>query len=824
VFSGGSGDHAVHAEITGLTKATEYHYRLAVTNANGTARGAYEAFRASTPPTVTNVSATNIDTGGAHLDADVVPNGSITHYRFEVGTEAGNYTLSAPANPPANAIYEWTQTTPKHIDVPVSGLEPESTYHWRFVAENDAGTVTASDQVFHTFAKDPEGDKCANAHTRQQTGTRLLLDCRAYELVSAANAGGYDVESNLTVGEVPLISSPLVDGRLLYSLHYGSVPNIAGNPTDFGHDPYLAVRDANGGWSTQYVGLPANGMADKEPYGSPLLGSDGGLTEFAFGGENICEPCFADGSSNIPLRRADGTIEKGMKGSQEPAGDPSGKVSQPFSGDGSHLIFGSTSLFDSKGDPGGSIYDRDLTTGTTQVASTLPNGSTMTGGQVAELGVSSDGSRIVVAQKVGTDAKGNAYWHPYMHIGNSPNTVDLAPGTTNGVLWAGMSADGTKVFYATKDKLVGGDGDNSADIYEADVSGSGPATLSLVSTNGVTPSNADGCAPTEEWNVASGGPNCGALPLAGGAGISANGSVYFLSPEQLDGSEGEANEPNLYVRRPGQPTQFVATLDTAPIDNPAVLHALSQAETHSYGDFQVSADGRYALFSAARSLTGYPNGGHYLLYRYDAQEDELTCTSCPVTGITASASTFPPPYGLGLTDDGLVFFTTDEQLVLRDTNNKADAYEWTENGGELGHQQLISSGSSPLNSSFLGASADGTDAFFFTHEVLTPEDENGNAVKVYDARASGGFPFLPAAKPCAASDECHGPGTEQPGPPNINTFTGGGTGRGNATGREGTTKCRKGFVKRNGHCVKRKKHRHGRRHHSRRHARGPANG
>ena len=245
-----------------------------------------------------------------------------------------------------------------------------------------------------------------------------------------------------------------------------------------------------------------------------------------------------------------------------------------------------------------------------------------------------------------------------------------------------------------------------------------------------------------------------------------------------------------------------------------MLHAVGQAETHSYSDFQVTLrNGRFAIFSTGRSLDGYPSGGHRLLYRYDGADGELNCVSCPGTGIDATADTTPPPFGLGLTDDGRVFFTTAEQLVLRDTNNKKDAYEWRD-----GTQQLISDGLSPLDSSLLGVSADGTDAYFFTTEVLTSEDENGNAVKLYDARAGGGFDFVPSRVPCQASDECHGPGTAQPLPPQISTVAGGGSGRGNVAKPK---RCRKGSVRRHGRCEPRRKH-HRRKHH-RKHA-GSRNG
>ena len=40
---------------------------------------------------------------------------------------------------------------------------------------------------------------------------------------------------------------------------------------------------------------------------------------------------------------------------------------------------------------------------------------------------------------------------------------------------------------------------------------------------------------------------------------------------------------------------------------------------------------------------------------------------------------------------------------------------------------LISTGTSPFASSLLGVSANGTDAYFFTRDTLTPRIENGAA-------------------------------------------------------------------------------------------------
>jgi hypothetical protein len=237
------------------------------------------------------------------------------------------------------------------------------------------------------------------------------------------------------------------------------------------------------------------------------------------------------------------------------------------------------------------------------------------------------------------------------------------------------------------------------------------------------------------------------------------------------------------------------------IDNAAVQHAVRESGKRRMSDFQITSDGRYAVFTSGRSLTGYTNNGHQEIYRYDTQSNQLECASCGTTLAPAKTDTTLSSYGLNLTNDGRVFFTSREGLVLSDTNEKLDAYQW--NGGlEVGK---ISTGRSSFDSRFYSVSADGRDAYFFTRDVLVPTDENGGAVKIYDARSGGGYPQSAERLPCAASDECHGPGTPQPGPPNINSITGSGQEQAPAA-EQPRPKCKKGFVRKHGKCVKKPKH------------------
>ena len=221
---------------------------------------------------------------------------------------------------------------------------------------------------------------------------------------------------------------------------------------------------------------------------------------------------------------------QGMAGSSDPGptANSDGLVKQRFSADGNHLIFGSTSKFaeggnDETGDV--SIYDRNLSTGVTQVVSTNPSGGLLeclqgagqchspgNGAGIAELAVSSDGSRVLVGQLVGLDSKGNKYFHLYMHVGTNPDSIDLTPGSTSGVQFDGMTEDGTNVYFTTRDPLTTSsdqDTDSSADIFRSTWAASS-ATLTRVSIGEGGTGNTDSCEPPENWNAPEGGPDCSA--------------------------------------------------------------------------------------------------------------------------------------------------------------------------------------------------------------------------------------------------------------------------------------------------------------------------
>ena len=529
------------------------------------------------PPEVVGVpSFKEVTTSKAVLSTEIAANLGDTTVHVEYGTEPCSEAACAST---AESESIGASYAPKSVSETALELEPDTDYHYRFVATNSAGSDTGPEDVFHTYAAPKFSAKCPNNLARQQTHASLLLDCRAYELVSPEEQGGYDLESNVVPGQEPFGGYPHADNRALFGMHDGGIPGV-GKPTNRGVDPYVATRNAAATrWETEYVGIPADAPST-EPFSSTLAGSDPGLREFAFGGPDLCDPCFGDGSAGMPLHTAGGSLVQGMVGSEGVADpEPAGLVRKHFSADGNHFIFGSDQRFEPAGNPdngNATIYDRNLTTGTTQVVSTSDSGATIANGDgVAALDVSANGERVLIGKLVGTDGEGNNYWDLYMHVDHSAQSVKVVE-TASGAQFAGMTSDGSKVFFTTPDALsgaVGGDGDNSADLFQADV-GSSSATLSRVSTGISGSGDTDSCDPAgdsrnpDNWNVVPGGPtDCSVVAVGGSGGVATDtGAVYFLSPELLDGTaeeDGVDGAPNLYLARPLSGPQYVTTLESS---------------------------------------------------------------------------------------------------------------------------------------------------------------------------------------------------------------------------------------------------------------------
>ena len=499
----------------------------------------------------------------------------------------------------------------------------------------------------------------------------------------------------------------------------------------------------------------------------------------------------------------------------------------------------------------GSAYDNSIEAGTTRLISVLPNGddipqdpaykvlprtSTQQNGPIpggAEEflrfpAVSADGSHILMSTATEAspycrkDERGPcpSYLedplHLYMRLDDAV-TFEIANGAA--VNFVDMTPDGSRVYFTSAQQLLPQDHDTSVDLYmwsaEKAEHQEEPLTLLSTGTN-ANAGNTDACSAT--WIK-----KCGVqpysdyayswLPLRGGNGSSDtsvapdNGDIYFYSPERLDGNLGVLGDYNLYDFREGRP-HFVAAFPDVHACGPENV-GREVEDICSEGPIarlQVSPNDAHASFLTGARLTPYDNAGHLEMYSYTTATGNLVCDSCRPDGKSPTSDAAASQDGLFMTNDGRTFFSTKEPLVPQDTNEAVDVYEYA-----LGRPQLITLGTGvggpttkfdvfgnpppPSQAGLVGVSADGTDVYLATYDSLVPEDHNGNFLRFYDARTNGGFPIAPPRQPCAAAEECHGPGTEAPVLPTSGT-TAGLTG-GNVS--EKVHPARHGRHKRSGH-------------------------
>jgi hypothetical protein len=166
----GTSPVAVSAPITGLIPNTTYHFRIVARNPNGTSPGSDQTFETplNPPPTVATGEATAVRQTSATLNASVNPNGfEVTECTFEYGT-TGAYGSSVPCSSPPGS-----GTGPVAVSAPITGLGPNTTYHFRIAARNANGTGTGNDQTFTALPPNPPTVATGEATAVTQTSATL---------------------------------------------------------------------------------------------------------------------------------------------------------------------------------------------------------------------------------------------------------------------------------------------------------------------------------------------------------------------------------------------------------------------------------------------------------------------------------------------------------------------------------------------------------------------------------------------------------------------------------------------------------------------------
>lgn len=692
----------------------------------------------------------------------------------------------------------------QHVLERLSGLAPDTTYHFRVLAENSAGTSEGLDRTFTTA---PPASGCPNEALRIEQHATYLPDCRAFEMVSPQDKNGGDIRA---VSSRTFVAS---DGNAVIFPSYTGFADPKGGQFDF---EYLAERTAapgTTGWSTHAI-TPAQ---EQLTVSASVLGA---ATSF----DAVFTPDLSSGIYRSWRPLTDGPAEfnsdivhnlyriDGLRGgpgvttllSDAFAPIPTLPLSlqllyvglKPMvigaSTDLSHVVFESNWPLTADAPPGffgPKLYE--YADGTLRLAGILPNGKPASASSAVmtqpafQFGfpmphsVSSDGSHVFFTDL----SSGNVY----IRIDGN-ETVQLnatektSPESPQPAALLEASADGSRAFFLTGEGLVDGDDDGSEDLYMYDEKAPAGSRLTLISPPG---GNATGV-------------------------IAASQDGHYL---YFTGSFGQ-----ILVWHDGIITVIGAF---SGVDDAAHNEPMGRFRDDArHGGF-VSADGRRLLFTTTGDdrlrghggFAGYDQNGYEELYLYSADSGRLQCVSCNPSGapamaaslafanVGAGAITWHSPHAIS--DDGrYVFFNTAESLLPQDTNGLRDAYEFDSRSGEL---HLLSSGTDPVDSFFVEASGDTRDVFIGTHQRLVGWDQDGN-YDMYDVRIDGGFPEPPPVPAPCQGESCRAAAQGAAAAPQVGS---GQVGAGNPKQR-----CPKGRRARKVHgktrCVKpHKRHRKG---------------
>ena len=145
----GTSNVMVSAMLTGLSPNTTYHFRVVGENAGGVTNGTDLTFTTlSQDPLVTTNEATSVIQTSAVLNGTVNANDLNTVVTFQYGTtDSYGNTITADQSPV-------TGTTNTNVSINLTGLSPNTEYHFRTVGENSAGTVEGNDMIFTTTKYD----------------------------------------------------------------------------------------------------------------------------------------------------------------------------------------------------------------------------------------------------------------------------------------------------------------------------------------------------------------------------------------------------------------------------------------------------------------------------------------------------------------------------------------------------------------------------------------------------------------------------------------------------------------------------------------------
>ncbi|HEY3830409.1 MAG TPA: hypothetical protein VGL57_14545 [Solirubrobacteraceae bacterium] len=411
-------------------------------------------------------------------------------------------------------------------------------------------------------------------------------------------------------------------------------------------------------------------------------------------------------------------------------------------------------------------------------------------------------------------------------------------------VFAGADESGSKVFFTTTAPLSEEDKDSGNDLYMASIgcpegSGECEATERVVTSLVQISHDPVAGEPAEVQGVMRVAPDGSRVYFVArgvlGKAANAQGTAPVKGADNLYVYEQDALYPSGHIafigdlcsgsEASGEAEDLRCPSKTG-VDT-ALWEATPEAQT-------AGADGRYLVFSTYAQLLPGDADTAKDVYRYDAQSGALARVSTGEAGYDAngngafnatianaqSGGAVKQHYEMNsraVSEDGSrIVFSTNEPLSPRAINGLENVYEWHEaSAGSEGSVSLLSSGSAETAVERPVISPGGNDVFFVTTQGLVPQDTDG-APDIYDARADGGFPPAAAPRQQCSSDACQGPLTNPAPllvPGSVSQVPGGNFAASAAAPvatvkskpRSKPAKCKRGFVKKKGKCVRKPK-------------------